>query len=247
VAVLERFHDADGAAIVGWLGERVLYARFEGAISSEVGRQLARRLLALIGDVTGIVYFDDQSSVTGYDRAANAWIVDALLAKREQLERIVALPPLGPSVEARGWSDAIECLEPASSAADFEARLRAAASEASLRQVTMLVDPGPHPAHDATAPRAERARRPAPADGTYTYVFELDAFEEGQFTATRCTYLATRPRGAWVCVARSDEQALALARQAALLEWALPRTRAPQDFTVHFLDASERAPFKRRR
>jgi hypothetical protein len=69
----------------------------------------------------------------------------------------------------------------------------------------------------------------------FSYVFDLSDFEAGRFTATRSEHLGERSRSGWVCVARDDQQALALARQAAVVEWARPASRLPEDFTVEFV------------
>jgi hypothetical protein len=93
------------------------------------------------------------------------------------------------------------------------------------------------------SPRGERGIEPFPR----TYVFDLSDFEHGCFTATRFDHLTGRPRGSWVCIARSDGHALSLARQSALVEWAKPRTRSPEKFTVRFVDGESEPPLDRRR
>ena len=68
------------------------------------------------------------------------------------------------------------------------------------------------------------------------YSFNLQNFEDGQFTATRFgpNYAVS---GDWVCRANSDAEALELAREAAVDEWAAPDTREPTDFNVEFIEA----------
>lgn len=202
---------------MGWLAERVLFSRFERAVSADVGRQFACRFTALMGDTVAVRYFSDYSAIDSYDIGAFPVVFDAMFAKRDQLERVTLLPwQTQPSEKARAKLDAIGCLEYAASSADFEARLGALVPASTLRSA-------------ATWGRASFT--------PYTYVFDLADFESGRFTATRVPHLSSRPHGAWVCVARSDEQALRFARQAALLEWARPRNRRPEDFTVQFLES----------
>jgi hypothetical protein len=82
---------------------------------------------------------------------------------------------------------------------------------------------------------------------SYTiYRFDLREFEGGRFIATRVAQLAKRPPHTWVCLARDDEHALVLAKQAALVEWPQPTTRLPEDFTVDFVDGPLDEPTGRR-
>lgn len=70
----------------------------------------------------------------------------------------------------------------------------------------------------------------------FVYSFDLSNFEDGKFTATR--HPGNRAVGGdWVCQATSDEEALTLAQEAAIEEWASPDGRRPQDFTVEFVAA----------
>jgi len=65
------------------------------------------------------------------------------------------------------------------------------------------------------------------------YSFNLSNFEDGNFTATR--YPANcAASGDWVCLAESDEDAVAQALQAASEEWAAPESRHYADFDVEF-------------
>ena len=65
------------------------------------------------------------------------------------------------------------------------------------------------------------------------YSFDLSDYEAGQFTATRYPD-SYGVGGDWVCVADSDDDAIALAKQASYDEWAAPDTRAHDDFSVEF-------------
>jgi hypothetical protein len=240
MAILERLRDPYGSAILGWLAPHVLYARFERRISADLGVRFARRFAALIGDKVGVHYFGDSNDVESYDLMALTAVMDAMLAKRAQFELIVARPWKGAlGSGALALVDQFGCLEYVQSAAEFDARLRSVAPSVDLHQYTSLVDTGRYALGrdaDSDTP-APASARTGPAAVAYSYVFDLRDFERGTFTATRFAHLSTRPSGAWVCVARSDEQALALARRAALTEWALPVSRLPEQFTVRFVDA----------
>ena len=56
--ILEQFSNDYGALIFGWLYERVLYARYSRAITTE----LARRFGCIVGDVDAARYFCDSVS-----------------------------------------------------------------------------------------------------------------------------------------------------------------------------------------
>lgn len=246
MAILERISDRYGAAIIGWLLPRVLYARFERTISADVGVRLARRFSSLIGDTAELRYFADSSGVAAYDVMALRVVMDAMLSKREQLTQIVVRPwaaALG--ARAAALPGQFEAMSYVASASEFDAQL--AAAGVVLQGSTTLVDVGL--ARDAeigdapelTAPAFSLALRGV----VYSYAFDLSDFERGAFTARRFAFLSTRPFGAWLCVARSDDQALALARQAARCEWARPWTRRPEQFTVRFLTHSDDMPERR--
>jgi hypothetical protein len=226
--ILERLSDSHGAALLGWVAPGVLYAHFEQTISAEVGARFALRFGSLIEDAQSVQYFADSSELASYDLVAMVAILDTILSKKDQFKVIVARPwsgALGP--RARAFAAGLQCVEYVTSAAEFDARLRAAAPLADVRQFTVVHEPPPS------------GIRPAPLEaGNRTYVFDLSNFEAGAFTATRLPRVAAVPAGAWVCVARSDEQAFALAMRAAFVEWATPHQRLPEQFTVRFLDGS---------
>jgi hypothetical protein len=251
MTLLERLSDPAGSAVFGWLGPNVLYARFEATLSQALGARFAMRFTTLVGETVAVHYFSDASQVVSYDLAAFASIADAMLAKRHQFKLIVTRPWGGAlGAKARAHQDSFGCLEYVLSGQEFDARLKAAAPDAKVHHFATRLDSNEVPrseASDATTTETRapleppRAMRSAPTPAQ-TYVFDLSKFEQGHFTATRFAYLPSRPRGGWVCVARSDEHALALARQAALVEWAMPRTRPPEQFTVHFIDAAVARP-----
>jgi hypothetical protein len=255
MTMLERLTDAHGSALIGWLEGKVLYARLDGTISGELGSHLAVRFTALIGDSVAVHHFNESSEVHSYDVAAYTALTDALRAKRHQFKLIVLRPWCGRiSASARAFAASLGCLEFVSSGGAFAARLRAAAPSADVDQLVAPDDldrasdraPASSSAFPPLLPLpvgVERGFESLPR----TYVFDLSDFEQGCFTATRFEHLAGRPRGGWVCVARSDEHALSLARQAALVEWAKPRTRLPEKFTVRFVDGARQPPSDRRR
>lgn len=83
----------------------------------------------------------------------------------------------------------------------------------------------------------------------YYYRFEFGDFELGHFSATRLSHLMfARPLdGDWVCSAVDDQQALELARRAALDEWPKPGKRGQLDFVVNFKFPPPASEFDRRR
>lgn len=68
------------------------------------------------------------------------------------------------------------------------------------------------------------------------YSFDLSNFEAGKLAAKR--YPANCVVGGdWVCLAESDDDALAQALKASAEEWAAPESRHHTDFEVEFVDA----------
>lgn len=239
VPTLEQLRDDHGSVIFGWFDDRVFYARFSRAFTVALARQFARRLGCLVGDVDAVRYFCDYSELEAYDVSAFAIAFDAVLAKREQFQLITVLPwRTPPRSNVHALLGTLGCVEFVESAQAFEQRLSAVSPTAN-RGVMMLISPGDELTERTPNPPPLLPSRLSPNTDplVYTYVFELDDFEQGRFIATRYAHLSARPRGAWVCVARNDDQALALAREAALSEWAPPTTRRPDEFSVRFLEA----------
>jgi hypothetical protein len=124
---LARLADPYGSVSVGWLGHRVLYARFEGTISVELGVSFAQLFAWLVGASTGVHYFSDSSRTSGCDELARRVVCDALLAKKAVIERIVARPWALPlHHDARTFADSMGCLDFVFSADELDARVRAA-------------------------------------------------------------------------------------------------------------------------
>jgi hypothetical protein len=232
VSGLEYSSDARGAYVLGRVDAGVLYARLQGAISTELAQRFVERFSACLGDGTGMAYFADSSDVVCYDRAA-AWLVmDAVRSQRHRLRSIVARPWRGAvSRKATSFADAFGRCQYVTNALEFEARLRAVAPCAAAEVELILASLGWKVSwSDADA-------EPCDAHG-YAYLFDLSNFEDGRFVATRLEQVGQRPSGCWVCLARNDEQALRLARQAASTDWARPRSRLAEAFTVQFVHSS---------
>jgi hypothetical protein len=236
MAILERVSDEHGSVILGWAHSGVFYAKFERSISAGVGQRFARRFAALIGDNIRVRYFSDSSAVTSYEPPALAALSSVLLSKRQRFDSIIALPWGGVmGAAAKAFAEAFGCLEYVTSALEFERRFRAALPSGDVDAYTIQNAPpwSAPPCSDAAQPPPRAAER-SQASVTYSYVFDLSEFEAGRFVATRSEHRGERPGNGWVCVARDDQQALELARQAARLEWAEPASRRPEDFTVEF-------------
>jgi len=254
MAILERVSDEHGSVVLGWAHAGVFYARFERSISLGIAQRFARRFVALIGDNIRVRYFGDSSAVISYDPQAMGAVATAMLSKRQRFDSIIVRPWRGVmGAQANAFADAFGCLEYVTSAVEFEQRFRSVAPDAGIL-----------PPRDEPSDEVESGRPSSPGDVVdarggdgasrdpdglgYSYVFDLSDFERGRFTATRSEHLGERSRSGWVCVARDDEQALVLARQAALVEWAKPSSRRPDDFTVKFCcnHLSRELPFDRR-
>jgi hypothetical protein len=237
MAILERVSDEHGSVVLGWPHAGVFYAKFEGSISAAVGQRFARRFAALIGDNIRVRYFSDSSGVTSYEPPALAALASVMLSKRQRFDSIIALPWRGVmGAQAKAFADAFGCLEYVTSALEFERRFRAALPSGDVDAYTIQNEPplSAPPCSDAARPPLPRAAERSQQSVTYSYVFDLSEFEAGRFVATRSEHRGERPGNGWVCVARDDQQALELARQAARLEWAEPASRRPEDFTVEF-------------
>lgn len=227
---LDCWSDNRGAFVLGRLGARVLYARLEGTISAELAQRFVKALGAGVADANGLFYFADSGDVVCYDLLALKSMMDAVLAHRSRLERIIVRPWSGPIThQVTDFATAFGSCEYVEDALDFAARLSAAAPSASaeLELAGAML-------------RRHVAARAAPAgdDPVYAYVFDLSNFERGSFVATRVEQVARRPGGCWVCLAPNDAQALRLAQLAAINDWAQPTSRRPEAFTVQFVDPS---------
>jgi hypothetical protein len=106
----------------------VFYARFEGAISPDVGERYAALLTALVADVRSLRYFVDSSALVSYDLLARSAILQAIMAHRSKFASIVALTWAGGAGPmGRSFATALGSVEYVTSREDFDARLLAAA------------------------------------------------------------------------------------------------------------------------
>jgi hypothetical protein len=81
----------EGSISVGWVGDDVLYARFQGELYSSLGVAYAARLEQLVGERKQVRYFVDGSALKTYDLLARSAIVRVLLAHRSQFASILLL------------------------------------------------------------------------------------------------------------------------------------------------------------
>jgi hypothetical protein len=81
----------EGSITVGWVGEGVLYARFQGDLYSSLGVAYAARLEQLLGDAKQVRSFVDASALKTYDLLARSAIVRVLLAHRSRFVSISLL------------------------------------------------------------------------------------------------------------------------------------------------------------
>jgi hypothetical protein len=245
MAILERVSDEHGCIVLGWAHVDVFYARFESSISAFIARRFARRLSALLAGSDRVRYFGDSSAVTSYEPQALGAIGSAMSSARERFESIVVRPWQGVlGAPAAAFADAFGCLEFVTTAVEFERRLRAAVPGGDISPFCAQREAESALSASGARPTTARASQCA----AYSYVFDLSDFERGRFRATRSEHLGERSRSGWVCVARDDQQALELARQAALVEWAQPESRRPDDFSVEFerTDAASERSLDRR-
>lgn len=151
---MEHISDQYGSISVAWVGEGVLYARFENKISADVGERYAAQLVAMIRDMEGVRYFADSRKLANYDILARSAVVRAVLANRRRFSSIVVLTwagGVGPI--SRTFASAIgDSIEYVTEADQFEARLLEAAPSAK-RELEALT---------ASAPRPQRRRGTAP-------------------------------------------------------------------------------------
>jgi len=129
---MEHFADDYGCVSVAWVGDSVLYARFERKISAQVGERYAARLLALVGEVESLRYFADSRNLTEYDILARSAIVRAVLSNRLKFASTVVLTWAGGAGPvSRTFASALDgSIEYLTDAAQFESRMLAVAPRA---------------------------------------------------------------------------------------------------------------------
>lgn len=84
--------NAEGSVTLSWLTPGVLYARYDRALSAEVGKAVAATLDAQVSRVESCEFYLDASKLTSYDLAARAAFVDLVQRHRAKLTGLVILP-----------------------------------------------------------------------------------------------------------------------------------------------------------
>lgn len=84
--------DAEGAVTLSWLTPGVLYARYERALSADVGKTVAANLDAQISRVASVEVFIDASKLSCYDLVARSAFIDVVQKHREKIAALVMLP-----------------------------------------------------------------------------------------------------------------------------------------------------------
>lgn len=90
-AGLRLVEDKNGAISYGWIAPRVLYARFVGALSAELGTTFVRQLEALVDDVPALAYFGDASALSQYDVLARLRFQRFVATQRAKFAALVTL------------------------------------------------------------------------------------------------------------------------------------------------------------
>ena len=129
---MEHFADQQGCVSVAWVGDAVLYARFENRISADVGERYAARLTSLVRDIPSLMYFADSRNLTDYDILARSAVVRAVLANRRKFNSLVVLTWAGGAGPiSRTFASALgDTIEYMTDADAFEARLLTVAPNA---------------------------------------------------------------------------------------------------------------------
>lgn len=126
-APLELITDATGSVTFGWIDERVYYARFSHSLSARLGEAFAGRLRAVASSCCSLDYFADARALESYDLWARKAFVRVVLELRPKFESLTILGWLGAELSASLLVRLGGNVCVAKDAADFEARLVAAA------------------------------------------------------------------------------------------------------------------------
>ena len=129
---LELLRDDDGSVVLGWVGDGVLYARFEGSLSAAVGAAFAARLEAYAVEGPVFEYFSDGSALGSYDLRARSAFIRVVLAHRRKFRAIVMLTWAGGvSSAALAFAAAVgDQVDILTGGPEFHVRLRGAAPHA---------------------------------------------------------------------------------------------------------------------
>lgn len=92
---LEVIRDQAGAVTLGWVGERVYYARFVGDLSASVGHAHLARLGEAVAGVSSFAYFSDASALSSYDVLVRSKFLRFMLEHRAKFSSIVMLARSG--------------------------------------------------------------------------------------------------------------------------------------------------------
>lgn len=90
-AGLGMVEDKDGAISYGWIAPRVLYARFVGSLSAELGTSFVRQLEVLVREVPALAYFGDASALSQYDLIARLRFQRFVEVERAKFAALVIL------------------------------------------------------------------------------------------------------------------------------------------------------------
>jgi hypothetical protein len=90
-AGLDLLEDRAGAISYGFIAPRVLYTRFVGSLSAELGSSYVQRIEALLRDVSTCAFFSDSSALDQYDCVARTRFVRFVLEQRVKLASLVML------------------------------------------------------------------------------------------------------------------------------------------------------------
>jgi hypothetical protein len=90
-AGLRMLEDRQGAIAYGYVAPRVLYARFVGCLSAELGLAFVDELESVAGEVVSLAYFADTSALREYHPRASSRFKAFIIAQRQRFASIVML------------------------------------------------------------------------------------------------------------------------------------------------------------
>ncbi|MFZ5894622.1 MAG: hypothetical protein ACOY0T_26405 [Myxococcota bacterium] len=88
---LAALRDAEGQVAIGWLASSVLYVRFSGVLSAELGARYTGYLHAAVLGVTSLQLFADSRDLASYDLLTRSAFVRVVLANRKKFTALVML------------------------------------------------------------------------------------------------------------------------------------------------------------
>ena len=127
--VLETIEGDNGSVTIGWVHPKVLYARFTGELSVELGVAHLARMRERVRDASALKHFSDASGLTAYDLLARSDFVRFILVHRRRFTHYVTLTwGDGHSAASRAFASAIgEPIEILTDRGRFEKKLVQAA------------------------------------------------------------------------------------------------------------------------